>query len=261
MASLLEKIRWVVTDPDRRRSVVAWYGAHALRRPPVLTLPAGGRLSHFVSYREYWDCRSRVPDPRRCALLRRVVRPGGVVLDVGAGAGIFSITVGKLVGGAVVYGFEPDPFAYETLARNVAANKLPDVHPLNLGVSDVAGRAGFRIDGSPPTEVTVTTIDSFCEGRGVDRCDLVRIDAGGAEPRVLAGARRALTGRRLDCVLIEVCPSKLAAKGSSVTELCAAAYATGHGFFGLTGEGRPGHRLTADHLAALGRDHLLMLPL
>ena len=39
MATLAEKIRWVLTDRERCRSTLEWYGAKALFRRPRLKLP------------------------------------------------------------------------------------------------------------------------------------------------------------------------------------------------------------------------------
>ncbi len=58
-------------------------------------------------------------------LLDRVVRPGDVVLDVGAGSGILAIAA-VLLGASSCVAVEADPLSCEALRENVARNGLAD---------------------------------------------------------------------------------------------------------------------------------------
>src|SRR5690348_2077690 len=57
------------------------------------------------------------------AALRRIVRPGNCVLDIGANIGAHTLTLAKLVGSAgKVFAFEPTDFAFEKLQTNLSLN-------------------------------------------------------------------------------------------------------------------------------------------
>lgn len=68
--------------------------------------------------------------------LDRIVRPGFVVVELGACYGAFTIHLSRLVGPTGrVYGFEPFPKYFEIAERNVALNGLTNVRLLNQAVA------------------------------------------------------------------------------------------------------------------------------
>jgi len=68
--------------------------------------------------------------------LDRIVRPGFVVIELGACYGAFTIHLSRLVGPTGrVYGFEPFPKYFEIAERNVALNALTNVRLLNQAVA------------------------------------------------------------------------------------------------------------------------------
>ena len=68
--------------------------------------------------------------------LDRIVRPGFVVIELGACYGAFTIHLSRLVGPTGrVYGFEPFPKYFKIAERNVALNALANVRLLNQAVA------------------------------------------------------------------------------------------------------------------------------
>lgn len=275
MATLAEKIRWVLTDRERRRSTLEWYGAKALFRRPRLKLPFGATLSYFKTYGQYWGCRSQIPDRGCCALLERRIGIGSTVIDVGAYMGVFTVMIGKFAGKAVVYSFEPTSITYEQLVLNIRENHLKNVKTINAAVCCRQGRMRFSITDSPMgnklemndfaegpnfIEVDTTTIDTFCKSQRIERLDFAKIDVEGAEPQVPLGARQMMGERCIECILIEVCPDNLASLKSSPEELFSIADSYGYDFFTLTNDGTPGRRLTARDLRQITIDNVLLMP-
>ena len=148
-------------------------------------------------------------------LLRRGIRPGDTVLDVGAHHGQYGILMAAFAGptGTVVC-FEPDPYARSGLGRNVALN--PDLRPPRveaLALSDAEGEATlFSRGGNSQSSlarsavefgaaheaeaVTVPTerLDGYIARTGLATPSWVKIDAEGAEIRILRGASDLLEG-------------------------------------------------------------------
>jgi FkbM family methyltransferase len=134
--------------------------------------------------------------------LRRFVRPGAVVYDVGGHVGFHSLYSALLTGrtGRVI-AFEPDPEAVETLRREVAAN--PDLHveivacalsdtrgTLQLDTSTESSQA--RISPSGAVRVEGRTVDSLVFEGKFPRPDVMKIDVEGHEGHVLRGAATVL---------------------------------------------------------------------
>jgi hypothetical protein len=72
---------------------------------------------------------------------------------------------------------------------------------------------------SPIATIPVRRLDDLIEEWGVQRIDLLKIDVEGWEPRVFAGARRALSSGQIGAILCEFNDFWLRAVGSSTRAL------------------------------------------
>jgi FkbM family methyltransferase len=136
-----------------------------------------------------------------------------VVLDVGAHVGVFTLMASRRVRRVVA--IEPHPFNYKLLLRNITFNKLTNVTPVNVALSNYCGSAklyiaeqsgshtieervvdrykvkhGFNVDRY--VEVRVKTLDNLVDELGLDEVTFIKVDAEGSELNVLKGAERTL---------------------------------------------------------------------
>jgi FkbM family methyltransferase len=159
-------------------------------------------------------------------VLRRL-RPGAVILDVGANFGYYSVTLASaLQGDCEVYAFEPAPETFARLCHHIALNRLKCIHPHQIGLSDSPGFASLQPrqgnSGAtflvPGGEVEISTLDRFVEERGFQRLDFVKIDVEGFEERVLRGGVNTLA-RFHPLILIEIQPSTFERAGTSAVKV------------------------------------------
>lgn len=76
-------------------------------------------------------------------------KPGDVVWDVGAHAGMSAYFLAQMVGQeGKVYAFEPDETNFEYLQRNLEMHQLSNVVPVKAALSDKTGTAMFSMDGT-----------------------------------------------------------------------------------------------------------------
>lgn len=74
------------------------------------------------------------------AFLKRIVKSGDTVLDVGANIGYFTVLLSLLVGpSGRVFGIEPTQSTYEQLVKNVEINRLDNVTLCRVALSDKSG--------------------------------------------------------------------------------------------------------------------------
>lgn len=77
-------------------------------------------------------------------IFERMLRPGMIVVDVGASIGYHSLIAARLVGSTgAVYAFEPEPRSYELLCKNIALNGYRNIVAVKEAVSNASGKVGF----------------------------------------------------------------------------------------------------------------------
>ncbi len=163
---------------------------------------------------------------------------GDVAIDIGAHAGEFSLIMAVMCGrsGRVV-AFEPDPYARKVLMHNIGLNpqiKAPLVE--ELAVSDGDGetwlysrggdscsslaRSGIAPGPDPRIEkirVKLVSLDGYLSANGIVEPRWIKIDAEGAEIRILHGAKAVLSGR--SNILCELHPYAWPEFGNTFAEL------------------------------------------
>jgi FkbM family methyltransferase len=155
--------------------------------------------------------RARQPwEPHVQEQLRQLLRPGDVVLDVGAHVGTHTTLMADLVGkDGVVYAFEPQKKIFRELVHNLRLNGITNAVPLRFALGDrqgvvemnpsVAGNEGGTGVGRGGDTVELRTLDSF----HFDRVDLVKIDVEGYEDFVLGGATETMSKHK-PLLLLEI---------------------------------------------------------
>jgi len=150
------------------------------------------------------------------ALMKKVLKPGMTVVDVGANLGYFTLLAAKIVEHGHVYAFEPEQTNFELLSKSVSVNDLGNVDIyqkalcakeglIKLYLSDPMQPQSHSItfhhipshsitfqEGRRSINVASTNLDSFWKSVGRPKIDFLKIHVGGAEATVLMGAAEVL---------------------------------------------------------------------
>ncbi|WP_158509639.1 FkbM family methyltransferase [Limnochorda pilosa] len=151
-------------------------------------------------------------EPHVTEWLTRTVRPGMTVAVIGAHVGVHVVYLGRLVGETGrVYAFEPWPANHRQLLVNVELNRMRNVVPMQLALSDRTGTAAMAagttsgthaltVDrtASDTTVVQVSTLDTIL---GETPVHLMLVDVEGHEINVLRGGARLIEACRPALVL------------------------------------------------------------
>jgi FkbM family methyltransferase len=140
-------------------------------------------------------------EPYETSLIESRVKPGDVVLDIGANIGYYTLILARLVGeSGRVYAFEPDPANFLLLKRNVRANGYRNVVLVKKAVADASGPLALHIcpdnkgdhriydsnDDRATIPIEAITLDEyFADDPG--RLDFIKMDIQGSEGRALRG--------------------------------------------------------------------------
>ncbi|MFI5128671.1 MAG: FkbM family methyltransferase [Chitinophagales bacterium] len=146
-----------------------------------------------------------------------------VLFDVGAHVGHYSLELSNVFTNKTIriYSFEPSKQVYDKMLANV--KNVKEIIPNNLGLSDTAatmklftntnlpGLASMyqrRLDHigitlSESEEIELTTIDNFCSKHKIDNIDFLKLDVEGHEWKVLQGASKKLSEKKITFIQFE----------------------------------------------------------
>ena len=138
--------------------------------------------------------------------LRRVVRLGMTVFDIGANAGFYTLAFSRLVGKqGHVWAFEPLAGKVEQLRQHIRLNRISNVGVIQAAVGDGPGMASLHVeeDGSMGSvvasgayKVPLVSLDDLLADGVVPAPDVIKMDIEGSEAAALDGARMLLTKGR-----------------------------------------------------------------
>lgn len=164
-------------------------------------------------YRKGWHHRLRVLEQEYGIGTYFKLRPGHVIIDIGANIGEFA-HVGALAE-AVVHCFEPDPAAFACLQANTTELTGITVHEdvswktdgiIEFGLAPECAGSSVFVETSKKISRNAVTLETFVKEKNLVRIDLLKCDAEGAEPEVLLGAEPILD--RVACVTFDTGPER-----------------------------------------------------
>jgi FkbM family methyltransferase len=140
-------------------------------------------------------------------------RPGGVIVDIGAGRGEDVFAFAQAVGPeGRVFAIEPHPVSFRALEKFCALNRLTNVTALNYACTDEPAQlqietlpvweSNYLRTGSPSSTsypVQALPCDSLLSGRA-ERIDFLKMNIEGAERLALPGCRATLARTEFVCV-------------------------------------------------------------
>ena len=180
-------------------------------------------------------------------LFENIVTRGMTFVDVGASIGYRTLTAARLVGEkGRVFSFEPEPYSYELLIKNIELNGYSNITPVQKAVSNKNGKARLFVPegefgksllledrifpSGEQIEVDIQTLDDFFHDNtgGYAGMDVIKMDVEGAEPLVIAGMTNIIQSNRHLKIVTELNPKRLIQWGSSPQEYLD--MLLGHGF-------------------------------
>ena len=198
-----------------------WYVSRALGRRTVSRTVHGHRMTLALDdpgvSRALWLHGTR--EPLETSIVRREVRPGMIVVDLGANLGYYTLLMANLVGSdGYVYAIEPNEESVALLGDNMVGNDygaLVEIHC--CAIADRRGSAVMHLGptrnlhslvpawpsrSQPEIEVDILTLDECLAGRSID---FLRMDVEGGECEVFDGMTETIA-RNHPTILVEMHP-------------------------------------------------------
>lgn len=137
--------------------------------------------------------------------LRRLLKPGQRIIDIGANYGVYTLSMAKTVGPTGrIWAFEPASTTAQMLAEGIKSNGFSQVVLERSALSSAPGTAQLSLNensefnalvhGAQSTSlsetVPLTTLDACLDKFGWQDIDFMKIDAEGEETNILLGGKR-----------------------------------------------------------------------
>jgi FkbM family methyltransferase len=146
-----------------------------------------------------------------------------VLIDGGGNIGVFAMALARYAPEGQVYSFEPSAENRAHLCANVAQNGIGNVEVVPQGLWRESAELHLQVDPRHPggafvdeqvgaadtsEAVEVVSLDEWCDARGIERVDVIKLDIEGAEPFAVEGAARTIRRFR-PRLLVECNPGAL----------------------------------------------------
>ena len=155
------------------------------------------------------------------------VKPGDIVLDIGANIGLHTILLAKITGAyGQVYAFEPIPSIYTQLEKSIEKNNIKNIRVgkfalgekkeelyININLGCVASSSILDKDVSNMTtniKIQVRTLDSL----NLQKVDFIKLDVEGYEWNVISGGMNTIK-RYKPTIIFEYSPDYFRRAGNN----------------------------------------------
>lgn len=136
--------------------------------------------------------------------VKKFLGANSAVIDGGANMGVFSVFVANKYPDSTIYAFEPTPYTFDLLKKNI--EPYSNVQAFQIGLGEEAAQRDFQVyldssginhfnsenfqgQGSETISVKLTTIDNFVnENSAIKQINFIKLDTEGYEPNILKGA-------------------------------------------------------------------------
>lgn len=163
-------------------------------------------------------------EPYETELISSMIRPGNVVLDIGANIGYYTLILAKLVGqSGKVFAFEPEPTNFRLLEKNVSINGHSNVILEQKAVSNRnenkklylnKENAGMHTIYKPPcpnldsVDIETISLDNYFNNYTC-KIDFIKMDIEGSEYTALEGMQTVLKRQNNIKLLVAFFPSAI----------------------------------------------------
>ncbi len=183
----------------------------------------------FPAYKVLYFAFKQWQDRSEIKVIKRFVKKGDTVVEVGANIGFYSAVISTAVGEkGMLHAFEPEPTNFRHLQSTIG--KMQNVKANNVAVSDKKGKLNLytstllNVDHrtyavseyGKVLSVDADSIDSYLNGN--NKVDFIKMDIQGAEMFALRGMSNTLDANPEIKILTEIEPFGLNTSGSSVDE-------------------------------------------
>jgi len=124
------------------------------------------------------------------------INSNDIIIDIGAHIGLFALFASQYCKQGQIFCFEPVKENYDLLLENFQLNKITNVKPFNVAVSEKIGEvkiflnedeSGHSMFVSSTKSILIksTSLKEIIDSNNLDRCDFIKMDCEGVEYEII----------------------------------------------------------------------------
>lgn len=160
-----------------------------------------------------------IREPESTKEIKKIVKPGDVVVEAGANIGYYALMESQLVGKkGKVYAIEPIAENVKCLKNNIKLNNYPNIEVFQIAIGEKEKMAKMHIASHSnwnsfinhrrgiigTKDIKVTSLDNFLKNKR--HPNLIRMDVEGYEYNIIKGMKNTLKSKRPLKLFIELHP-------------------------------------------------------
>jgi FkbM family methyltransferase len=181
-------------------------------------------VSSYIREHHIWE-------PDETTLIKNILKPGQVFVDIGANIGYFSVLAASIVGSnGQIYAFEPEPRNFNLLNRNVKLNNQNNVDTHSIALSDKKETSKLYLNDKNLGDHQLFPNQKSIHRRAIEiekdlgdnifsahpRVNFIKLDTQGSEYHVLMGLEETIKRSSPDLsLLLEFTPNALSTAGTN----------------------------------------------
>jgi len=192
----------------------------------IINTSFGNQSVQYLAFspKNYWHMKNGSQNEDKFAevLFNKYVLENDVILDIGGHSGLYTIPFAKKVGeNGTVYVCEPEDIGFNAIIKNIELNKIKNVTPIKIAVSDNNDNIRFYTRPDKDTHsifmettapsptgkqtekvIKAMTVESIIKKYDLNSVGLVKVDVEGAELKVLDGINE--SANLIRAILVEI---------------------------------------------------------
>lgn len=160
-----------------------------------------------------------IREPESTKMIKKILKPGDIVVDIGANRGYYALMESRLVGkNGKVYAIEPVQDNINALKKNIELNNYPNIKVFQVAIGDKNTTTKMYISSfsnwhsfinhkqkiTSTIDIKVISLDNFLKDKEYPY--FIRMDVEGYEYQILKGMKNVLERRKPLKLFIELHP-------------------------------------------------------
>ena len=205
----------------------------------------------------------KIYEPNQTEIVKKYVRKGDIVIDIGAHVGYYTLLMAQLVGkNGKVYSFEPDPVNFQLLKKSVEINGFENVVLIQKAVSNITDKVKLFLgdddsainriydaklgDTKESIDVESITIDEYFKEND-ELINFIKIDSEGSEVKIVNGMKQFLSRNKELVMMTEFFPFLIKKSGDKPNQYLKSLEKSGFNLYNILDKNEKTNKINSEN--------------